>query len=270
VANRWSGSAEVGFSPRKSGSSLTPAQIITAVREAFWTPRFFDVLGALPRVVGLAVGAMAPALALSFVGNLLHDRGYISGNAELLAVLAIAVTAVALFISKARVVPGLYGWRIPADSSWLKMLPAALIGAAIGGAWAHGSIVDRLGTERLSPLGGVIALLLPLAAELLFRGVILGHLASRLPIQKGAASSWLNSWPNLLSTALYTGASLLLFATISRGELGIIQWILVIAGSAIFGVATGIARERSESVLPSVLLHWLCTAGLLLVGRMLV
>jgi membrane protease YdiL (CAAX protease family) len=266
--NRWNGSAEVGYSPRKTGSNLTPAQIIAAVQEAFWTPRVFDVLAALPRVLGLAVGAMAPALALIFIGNLLRDRGYISGDTELLSVLVLAVTAGVLFYSKARLVPGLYGWRIPTDSSWLKMLPAALVGAAIGGAWAPGSIADRLGVDRLHPLGGVIALLLPLAAELLFRGVILGRLASRLPIQKGAGS-WLNSWPNLLSTGLYTGASLLLFATISRGELGFLQWMLIIAGSAVFGMATGTARERSESVLPSVLIHWLCTAGLLLLSRML-
>jgi membrane protease YdiL (CAAX protease family) len=93
--------------------------------------------------------------------------------------------------------------------------------------------------------------------------VVLGHLAARLPIQK-SAGQWWNSWPTLISTALYAATSLILFMTISRGEIFFTQWLLIVAGAAIFGIASGIARERSESVLASVLLHWLCAAALLL------
>ena len=182
--NRWSGSTDIGASPRKTGTSLTPAQIIEAVREAFWEPSLVDVISAIPRALFLAAGALLPALALIFVGNLLRDRGYIAGESVLLSVVVLTVTAGILFWSKARRVPGLNGWRVPAGFGWLSVLPAALIGAAVGGIWAPGSLAYRMGSDNLSQVTGAAALLLPLAVELLFRGVILGDLAARLPIQK--------------------------------------------------------------------------------------
>lgn len=267
-ANRWDGSTVIGVSPRKTGTSLTATQIIEAVREAFWKPTLLDVVAEVPRAVFLAVGALSPALALIFLGNLARDHGYIAGETVLLSALVLAITAGILFGSKARQVPGLYGWRIPTGSGWLAVFPAVLIGGAIGGAWASGSLAYRLGADNLYQFTGAAALLFPLAAELLFRGVILGHLARRLPIQK-SAGPWWNSWPTLISTALYTAASLLLFATISRGQILFSQWILIVVGAATFGIASGIARERSESVLASVLLHWICAAALLLSNRLL-
>jgi membrane protease YdiL (CAAX protease family) len=261
--NRWSGSAEVGYSPRKTGTSLTPAEIIATIREAFWTPTFFDVIVALPRALFHTVTGLAPALTVIFAFNWLSQRGTIAADTMLLSALVLAATVGLLFYSKARMVPGLYGWRIPAGFAWASMLPAALIGAVLGGAWAPGSVAHRLGGANLYQFSGAAALLLPLAAELLFRGVVLGHLAARLPIQK-SAGQWWNSWPTLISTALYAATSLILFMTISRGEIFFTQWLLIVAGAAIFGIASGIARERSESVLASVLLHWLCAAALLL------
>jgi membrane protease YdiL (CAAX protease family) len=35
-------------------------------------------------------------------------------------------------------------------------------------------------------------------------------------------------------------------------------------GALILGVAAGIIRERSESIVPPILLHWLCVAAVLL------
>jgi membrane protease YdiL (CAAX protease family) len=266
--NRWSGTAEIGVSPRKAGTGLTPAQIIDAVREAFWKPNLLDVVSEVPRAVFLAVGALLPALALIFVANLLRDRGYISRDAALLSALVLAITVGILYCSKARPLPGLFGWRIPAGLAWLSVLPAALIGSAIGGVWAPGSVAHRMGTGNPYHFTGIAALFLPLAAELLFRGVILGHLAARLPIQK-SSGPWWNSWPNLISTALYAAASVLLFQSFSTGQLQISQWFLIFGGAAIFGTASGIARERSESILSSVLVHWVCVAALLLSSRLL-
>src|SRR6266545_568534 len=217
----------------------------------------------MPRAVFLAVAALLPALALILVGNLLRDRGYIAGEAVLLSAVVLTITVGILFWLRARQVPGLYGWRAPTGFGWLIALPAALIGAATGGAWAPGSLAYRMGPDNVYEITGVAALLLPLGAELLFRGVILGHLAARLPIQKNGGSWW-RSWPTLISTALYAGASLLLFLSFSRGQMQITQWFLVVAGAVIFGIASGIARERSESILSSVLLHWVCVAALLL------
>jgi membrane protease YdiL (CAAX protease family) len=265
--NRWGGSADLGTSPRKTETSLTPVQIIEAVREAFWKPTLFDVLSAIPRALFLAAVALLPALALIFAGNLLRDRGLIAGETALLAGIVLTVTVGILFWSKARQVPGLNGWRVPAGFGWLRVLPTALIGAALGGVWASGSLAYRMGSDNLSQFVGVAALLPPLAAELLFRGVILGNLAARLPIQK--SGPWWHSWPTLISTVLYAAASVLVFVSLSSGEIQMNQLLLIASGAAVFGIASATARERSESILASVVLHWICTAALLLSSRLL-
>ena len=262
IENRWGGSAEIGFSPRKTQTGLTPTQVIAAVGEAFWVPKFFDVIAALPRALYLAGAALAPALALIFLGNFLRASGYITTDTVLLSGVALAVPVIILFCAKARLVPGLYGWRLPPHLGWISVMPAALIGAAIGGAWAPGSLADRTGVDLMQQFSGLTVLLFSLSAEALFRGIVLGQLAARLPIQKNGGVWW-HSWPTMISAALYAAASLVLFLTMSSGRLPIYQSGLIVIGSTIFGIASGIARERSESVLASVLLHWICSAALL-------
>jgi membrane protease YdiL (CAAX protease family) len=266
--NRWSGSDEGGASPRKTGTGLTPTQIIEAVREAFWKPSFVTILSAIPRALALSAAALAPALAVRFVADLLGARGLIAGESGLLPTLVLTITVGILFWSRARQLPGLNGWRVPAGLNWLRMLPAALVGAVAGGVWAQGSLAYRIGTDNLSQFTGAAALLPPLAAELLFRGIVLGDLAARLPIQRSVGSQWC-CWPNLISTGLYAAASLLLFLSATRGEIQISQLLLIVGGAVVFGIASGTARERSESILASVLLHWICTTALILSSRLL-
>jgi len=265
--NRWSGSDEIGASPRRTGTSLTPAQIIEAVREAFWKPNFLDIISAIPRALSLAAAALLPGLAVLFVGDLLRKRGLIAGETVPLSAIVLTVTAGILFWSKARRNPGLNGWRVPANFGWLSVLPAALIGAIAGGIWAPGSVAYRMGSDNLSQVTGAAALLFPLAAELLFRGVILGDLAARLPMQK-SIGAWWRSWPTGISAALYAAASVLLYLSVAKGEFQITPSFLIIGGAFIFGIASGKARERSESVLASVVIHWVCTAVLLLSRRL--
>lgn len=266
--NRWGGSAEIGVSPRKTGTGLTPTQIVEAVRGAFCEPTLVDVISEIPGALFLAAAALLPALALIFVGNLLRDHGYITGGAVLPAAAVFATTVGILFWLKAHRTPGLYGWRPPAGFRWLIAFPAAFIGAVTGGIWIPGSLGYRVGPDNLYEISASAAVLFPVGAELLFRGVILGHLALRLPIQK-SGGPWWGSWPTLISTAVYAAASLLLFLSCSSGQLQISQWVLIVAGAVIFGTASGIVRERSESIFSSVLLHWACVAALLLSGRFL-
>ena len=261
--NRWAGSTESGGSPRKSGTGLSPAQIIAAIREAFRKPTFVDVISEIPRAVFLATAALLPAVGLFFAGNLLHTRGYIAEGAIFLAPVALATTVVVLFWYKARRVPGLYGLRLPTGFDWLSVLPIGFIGAAVGGAWAPGSLGYRMATSNLYEFSAPAALVLALGAELLFRGVVLGDLAARLPIQKNGGT-WCGSWPTLIASAVYAAASLVLFLGLSNGDLQTSQWLLIAAGALIFGIVSGVVRERSQSILPSVLLHWLCVGALLL------
>jgi membrane protease YdiL (CAAX protease family) len=58
--------------------------------------------------------------------------------------------------------------------------------------------------------------------------------------------------------------SRMLFLSATRDEIQISQSLLIVGGALVFGIASATARERSESILAPVLLHWLCTAALLL------
>jgi membrane protease YdiL (CAAX protease family) len=264
--NRWRGSAEIGASPRGTETRLTPGRIIEAVQEAFRKPTIIDIISELPGAVSLAVAALLPAMAAVFAGNLLRDRGYLRGETLLFPAVALTITVGMLFWLKVRRVPGLYGWRAPTGFGWLAVFPAALVAAAIGGVWAPGSLGYPIGPGNLYEFTASAVFLFSLGAELLFRGVILGHLASRLPLRT-SAGPWWSSWPTLISSAVYAAMSLLLFLSFSGGQLQLSQWVALVAGGLTFGIASGIARERSESIIPSVLLHWVCAATLLLAGR---
>jgi membrane protease YdiL (CAAX protease family) len=135
----------------------------------------------------------------------------------------------------------------------------------IGGLWPPGSLGYPLGPINLGEVTPSTALIFSLAAELLFRGVILGNLAARLPTQKSGDPWWI-SWPTLISSLLYAMASLLVFLSFSNGQLLWSQCFATLAGALIFGIASGAARERSESILAPVLFHWFCAAVLRLSG----
>jgi membrane protease YdiL (CAAX protease family) len=259
---KWGGTADTGASPDGTGTRLSPPQIVTAVCEAYRQPTIVDVVSQMPKAVFFAVVGLLPALAVIFVGNLLRVRGYAVETA-LLSAVSLSIMVGILFWLKVRRVGGVYGWRAPKDFGWLAVLPAGFVGASIGGVWAPASLSYRMGflAEYDFPISA--ALLFSVGAELLFRGVILGHLASRLPLQT-SGGPWSGSWPTFISAALYAAASVVLFVSLSGGELQITQWSLILAGGFIFGVASGIARERSESILCSVLLHLTCAAALLL------
>src|SRR5262245_24618939 len=266
--NCWAGSNTIGASPRKTGTGLNPTEIIDAVREAFRATTIVDVVSEIPRAIFLAVTALLPAVLLILFGNLLREHGYIEAQPVFLYAVVLTATVGIVFWLKALRVSGLYGWRVPTGFRWLVTLPAALVGAVIGGVWAPGSLGYGTAPHSAYEFAASAALFFPVAAELLFRGVILGHLAARLPIQK-SGGSWWGSWPTLISSLLYAAASLVLFLSFSNGQLISNQCFLMVAGALTFGIASGMARERSDSVLSSVLLHLLCAAALSLFGNFL-
>ena len=42
---------------------------------------------------------------------------------------------------------------------------------------------------------------------------------------------------------------------------------LTFAGALLFGVSSGMARERSESLLPCLILHWSCLVMLVVISH---
>lgn len=260
--NRWGGSTEIGGSPRSTGTHLTPVQIADAVRQAFRKPTIHDFFSGLVRAVFIAMAAMLPAVVLIFLGSLPDFRAYIPKETVFPFAGILTVTVGVLFLLEARRAPGLYGWRAPTGLGWLAVFPVALIGAAGGGVWIPPSLGSHEGLRHLNELTVSAALFLSAAAEILFRGLILGDLASRLPIQK-SGGPWFVSWPTIISSILYALASFLPLLNSPGGQLQISEWPLTFAAAFVFGITSGIARERSESIIASILLHWVGAAALI-------
>jgi hypothetical protein len=103
---------------------------------------------------------------------------------------------------------------------------------------------------------------IPLAMELLFRSLVHGMLARTARIQH-CSSHWFLSWPTVGSAFLYAvfiGYRLLL----SSGSLAEVftAWTTANIFSAFaFGIAAGLVRERSQSILPAFLFHLITAAA---------
>jgi len=257
-ANRWGGSAEIGGSPRRTGTALDLAQIAAVCRRVH---RPSSLAGRLLRIGALALAsAAALALALAAIPAARSAARVVPALAAAPALafaLGLALLSSGLLALVARRTPGLFGLRRPVGrDAWLA-LPLALVGAAAGGVWVPA--LEWPGAA--APAGRWLALLalplLPLGAEVLFRGLVHGSLAASGRIQR-AGGPWRLSWPALVCAALYAPWCAVLAA------LAVVQPPAPVApgapiwGGLAFGVAAALARERSESLFVPILLHALC------------
>jgi membrane protease YdiL (CAAX protease family) len=110
----------------------------------------------------------------------------------------------------------------------------------------------------------------PLAVELLFRSLVHGFLAQSARIGR-PRSPILFSWP-LVGAALLFAAFTLWQAAggISPADFLETPWRFLrpAAGAFAFGVVLGLARERSQSILPPMLFHMCAAAGVLAAARL--
>jgi membrane protease YdiL (CAAX protease family) len=142
---------------------------------------------------------------------------------------------------------------MPAGFDWLVLFPGALLGAMAGGAWilpaaltSFRAILDLHWVYIASAIG------FPIGAEVMFRGLVHGRLAKHFSTMH-TDSRWFLSWPVFISSTLYASYSVLPFLPFF--ERGV---VLTFAGALLFGISCGMARERSESLLPCLVLHWSC------------
>ncbi len=262
--NRWGGSTEIGGSPRTAGSELTPQQIADACAAAFSKAPPSQRLGNIvAAVLGSAIVVLGPALAvylismsfepvMSLQDKILHRAGIFTG-------LFCFLSGILLMLA-ARPYPKLYGLCLPSGRDWLFLLPTALAGALLTGSWAAATVVPGASAIQGHTLSRfTIALALPAAAEVLFRGFAHGVMARGFRIQQ-PDGAWFASWPAMLSALLYT-----FWTSVPFLPLYSIGFPLSAAGSLLFGLSAAIARERSESLVPPLLFQWLSLAMLLLV-----
>jgi hypothetical protein len=259
--NRWGGSAEIGGSPRTTGSGMAPEQIARACWRAFSPPgageRLARAAGAVLVASGVLVTALVPALFRLAGSGAASAASHVS--------LLLAVLAGAIFLLSASRAPGQYGLRRPARLDWLAVLPAALLGALAGGAWIPASVSAAPGIVRPDVATLLALVTLPLGAELLFRGLVHGGLGASFSTQS-CGGAWFLSVPALLSGVLYALGSLVLRSS----ALGLMPpaagsaALAPLLGALVLGVGAAMARERSESITASLVVHWAAVAAVLI------
>lgn len=255
--NRWGGSGEIGGSPRATGTSLTPQQIADALGQAYRRPTAGQRLAAMVIVLTATSVVMTAPLVANYLWGWFRDaeglaRDYLNiqpgAYAGGLAVLVGVLTLAALRRGRK-----LYGFSMPVGYEWLALAPTALLAGGAGGAWVANAAFPGLAAAFGANWTDVaVALGFPCVAEVLFRGLVHGMLAQRFPSQYHGGP-WFLSWPVAVSGVLYAVWSLLpILPFFSLGPV----WTFIAA--LLFGISLGMARERSESLAPCLILHWAC------------
>lgn len=259
-SDRWGGSADIGGSPRASGTRLSPREIAHACRHAMQKADIRSRVLGLVKLAGMTAGVLAACeiLRILWPGMAEPNFGlfqYPSFSADVLLLLL----AAALLTFTAFQRPWQYGFAFPAGKDWWGALPIVILFA-----WMGGIVLPLNPQNSLEELvHGVVVL--PLAAEILFRGVIHGILAGEHRIQH-STSSWFLSWPTLVSSLLYA-----LFvgwrAFAAEGQIAAVltDWNSgnILAAFA-FGTVLGLVRERSDSVYTPVVFHAAAALAVLL------
>ena len=258
--NRWGGSDVIGGSPRRTGTRLAPEDIAWAIERAFHRASAGQALIQIASAVVVLVASLLGAWALSRLGPAAR---------QLFAAGLFTFSLVSLVIFS-KPYPRLYGMKLPVGKAWVCFLALAAAGGVLGGTWNPVLLAGENSWLSFS-LSLILVLALPCAAEILFRGAIHGLLAETLPTQ-ASVGKWFLSWPVAGSALIYAGVSYLPvissqiaarcdFWVAPQINLGPFP-VVGLLGALLFGLAAGMARERSESLLAPVVLHWL-TIGIL-------
>lgn len=271
-ANKWGGAADIGGSPRESGTNLSPEEIAQACRDAIHRLGMGQQCyraGLAALLVGFILMCAhvihlywAPAQWLNLTDlNLvwmLPQTGFILTllAGTLLSIMVIAYCA-----------PWQYGWIWPTGKNWWLLLPIALLPAITGGVWAP------KGMESAPTWPSILFLYLvgiPLAAELLFRSLAHGLLSQGARIQRND-TPWFVSWPIIGSALMYTAFIWLLWVQPGAQGFPDTSWkmVLHLISAAVFGVILGMVRERSQSIFPTFIFHIIAASFALFMGRVL-
>jgi len=265
ATNRWGGSADIGGSPRASGTQLSPQEIARACRDALQKPNIRGQLAGLAKTALItaaivSVGEISRLIwALAFTGE--KPQGLLQNPGFGYTAAIFALTAVVFALPKFR-----RSWRfgidLPRGKDWWWLLPAVLICGYGGGVWMPLHYQKGMNLLEQSIL---FILLVPLSLEILFRGLALGLLTENAPIQY-CESRWFLSWPTVGSAFLYAGfIGYLKLMTTGSPSAVFTHWSFGnIFGAFGFGIAVGMVRERAQSVIAAVLFHALAALVVLL------
>ena len=256
--NTWGGAADIGGSPRKTGSKLSPREVADVLGTALRRRRPLEQAAA----VGLATLLLAAATAGVWLPSLAPGLS-LPARASIAGVVLLLSSSLAALLLAGRNRRRLYGLVSPRGRRWVWMLLPGAIGGLLGGAWTR-----SLSGSSSGPLGLLVALALAVAAEVAFRGAAHGTL-TRFFRMSYPPSRWVPSVPVLIVGAIYAATTPLfglggVTAPLPALLPGLAE-LVVAVGALLVGLAAGLARDRSGSVVASVAVH---VAGVVAVALM--
>ena len=266
--DKWGGSSDIGGSPRKQGTRLSPKEIASACRDVILKRSSFVRIQCFGKTALQIIGIVVLSELFQYhwrVPQWIENpflQNWFSKPETVFYLLMLFFTLLAL-LGYAQRRPWQYGLISPAGKDWLTLLPLGLLCGLLGGVLLKPGA--DFGSEPVIAYINAF-LLVPISIELLFRGLTHGLLAQTATIQD-SQSPWFLSWPNLATAVLY--AFFLVFQ-IYYHSLDVNQmlrsWLLIkhFFSALGFALIAGIMRERSQSVFTAYLLHVITLAALLL------
>jgi hypothetical protein len=257
----WGGSAQIGGSPRPTGTKLGPGELLKILRLAYRRPTKLARLGHVALAFTIGLGLLAVPGVITLAWSVVPDLKLEPALAQVarlttFSMLVIFVTWIlARGLSDGRT--WLFGVRRPAWGRWLYLAPLPVIAAIPARAWVPQGITFEP-TEMLA--GAVGALVLTaFAVEFWFRGLVHGTMILDTPIMR-VGGRWFLSRAAVVSSIVYATATLaatvpwLMIAPTDlvslTDEIGI-----VFGASLVGGLALAAIRERSKSLLPGFFLQ---------------
>jgi len=265
--NGWGGSADIGGSPRGVDTHLNPREIARACRNAVQKPKILQqaisLLKSLLLVSVIFAAAEYSRMNWQWVSEVIGNKPFRLIQSPKFGFFAILF----LLTAAVPVLPYFHRWwqygiALPAGKRWGLLLPVVILCGGVGGVCLPYEWRSELkGVELAVCMGFAIP-----AVEFLFRGLVHGILAQEARIQN-SRSRWFLSWPIVGSAFLY--ACFIGYLTLQATDV----WNTVFTGwttgnifaAFAFGIAIGMVRERSQSIVPAFLFHAIAVYVVMLV-----
>ena len=252
----WAGSEEIGGSPRLSGTQLDIAEIKKICSWVYNKPSFMDRLKTA--CAGMLLATFIFLISLCLVHLIFPSLPWVRFNQEenLLEMVIffglVTILSLVFMMFEKKHSLRFYGFSRIREWTWVLFLPIPVFAG-----FYLGYFPKSLGGIIKAPLLFSLFLLGPLAMEFLFRGAMLGLLHKNMFTMR-YHGRWFLSGPNLLTALAFTVAVNAFFVSKTPMEAYIPGSIWLCSGVAFLaGLVFGFARERSESIFSSLILHYL-------------
>ncbi|MDX2447902.1 MAG: CPBP family intramembrane metalloprotease [Desulfobacterales bacterium] len=255
---QWGGSGDIGGSPRGIATKLSDDEIAQACRDAFQRPskpeyliHFFYSLVTVCAIIGIAAMSSSYLSSSPWLSNL-AAVGLISKTYFSFFVAMVLFTATGIFLISGTQLSQ-FGIGIPRGKVWWVFLPVIILTAMAKGVYFPDYVFRFL---NLNESVIYVFIAIPLASELLFRGLAHGILVKGTTVQS-YNSRWFFSYPAIISAILYAAfiTGFLFLPEIFKGTFQAQSIAETAFAAFVFGLVNGVVRERSHSIFPAIVFH---------------